>query len=80
MFWAYWSVAFATFITWIFAVAAAADDGWFEWGHLSLGTCLGSDSEELECGLCECYSYAMRPMKRFALLIVEVFCFDMTRF
>lgn len=28
MYWSYWGVLFATLLTWVFAVAAAADDAW----------------------------------------------------
>ncbi|CAM9906449.1 unnamed protein product, partial [Ectocarpus sp. 6 AP-2014] len=48
-YWGYWIILFVTTIlTWIFAVAAAADDAWIEDSEVGLGdSCDGDDS----CGL-----------------------------
>lgn len=56
-YWIYWSVMFATLLTWVFAVVAAADDAWLSnrgvtW--LALGEACVTWRYNNGCELCEC--------------------------
>lgn len=56
VYWIYWAASFATVITWMFAVGAAADDAWLElegYAFLELGVSCRSYTSKI-CELCEC--------------------------
>lgn len=56
MYWVFWGIASVTLLTWVFAVAAAADDAWWEWSN-PYGTAesgeLGQDCSGWDCDLCK---------------------------
>jgi len=64
VYWSYWGALFATPLTWVFAVAAAADDAWLKTkeggvaGQSFEEECLGGELDDYDegekvCRLCE---------------------------
>lgn len=37
VYWGYWGTLFATLLTWVFAVSAAADDAWVSFPNVDWG-------------------------------------------
>ncbi|CAM9727466.1 unnamed protein product [Ectocarpus fasciculatus] len=80
VYWGYWGVLFGTLLTWIFAVAAAADDAWLggdgsNWDAAGLG----EDCEDADfCGLyhaATAFQYMATIVVSIALVVVVVAAF-----
>lgn len=56
VYWGYWGVMFGTLLTWIFAVAAAADDALISYNSSYTGTGLSYSCpwDDTICDICEC--------------------------
>lgn len=59
VYWSFWGVLFSTLLTWVFAVAAAADDAWidsiwFEGFEFSNECQFQTGTFETSCDICEC--------------------------
>eukprot|EP00752_Nemacystus_decipiens_P010840 g9638.t1 len=82
VYWVFWGVLFGTVITWIFTVAAAADDAWFKYAGVTFGSfeedCLSDYGDEEFCSYytgAKAFQVLAALMVSFTLIAVVVAAF-----
>ena len=80
VYWGYWGTLFATLLTWVFAVSAAADDAWVSFPNVDWGLAEECTVDHYEtdshldeaCSMCKCCSSVTSISCRPIILLLLV--------